>query len=158
MTAGHGIASGGGWGATGAQVIPRLQLVNAAPAVSYGCRLSLLFIFVFIYFFYFFSGSPPPYCNHNMCATLAHIISNTSSFLPVFFFTLGFQMCERRYPHAHLKVCRRQECVNQPFLTHYCLLVLALFKDVFGNNTHYQTHPRVLELVAMAGRIPGRWV
>jgi hypothetical protein len=86
VTAGHGIASGGGWGATGAQVIPRLQLVNAAPAVSYGCRLSLLFIFVFIYFFYFFSGSPPPYCNHNMCATLAHIISNTSSFLPVFFF------------------------------------------------------------------------
>ena len=85
VTAGHGIASGGGWGATGAQVIPRLQLVNAAPAVSYGCRLSLLFIFVFIYFFYFFSGSPPPYCNHNMCATLAHIISNTSSFLPVFF-------------------------------------------------------------------------
>jgi hypothetical protein len=54
VTAGHGSASGGGWGANGAQVIPRLQLVNAAPAVSYGCRLSLPFIFVFIFFFIFF--------------------------------------------------------------------------------------------------------
>ena len=158
MTAGHGIASGGGWGATGAQVIPRLQLVNAAPAVSYGCRLSLLFIFVFIFIFIFFPVLLLPIAII-ICAQHSHTLSQTQApFCPFFFFTLGFQMCVRRYPHAHLKVCRRQECVNQPFLTHYCLLVLALFKDVFGNNIPYQTHPRVLELVAMAGRIPGRWV
>ena len=55
-----------------------------------------------------------------------------------------------------------QECVNHPFLTRYSTASWFLHchrvKDVFGNNIPYQTHPRVLELVAMAGRIPGRWV
>ena len=79
VTTGHRGASVGGGGANGAQVLPRLQLGNAAPAVSNGCCVSFLF---------FSAGSPPRYCNHNICVTLAHIISNTSSFPPVFFVLL----------------------------------------------------------------------
>jgi hypothetical protein len=82
VTAGHRGTPGGGGGTDGAQVIPKLQLGNAAPAtVAVTVAVYLSFSFLFI-----FSGSPPRYCTHNMCVTLAHIISNTSSIPPVFFF------------------------------------------------------------------------
>jgi hypothetical protein len=40
---------------------------------------------------------------------------------------LGFQMCVQRDQNTHLKAISRQEYINHPFFTHYCLLVLALW-------------------------------
>jgi hypothetical protein len=95
VTAGHRDANGGGGRGNGAQTTgvmgPKYEYFQDS---NWGTQRPLLVVscyppFLFNFFsFIFFSASTPRHFNHNICTTLAHIISNTSSSEPFFFFLL----------------------------------------------------------------------